>query len=90
MNSENSITFNVHNMSCASCVGRVEKALLAIPDVAQASVNLAAETATVVVDDKFDMTQIATALDAAGYPAEPTSYRFAIENMTCALSLIHI
>ena len=71
-------------MSCASCVGRVEKALLAIPDVAQASVNLAAETATVVVDDKFDMTQIATALDAAGYPAEPTSYRFAIENMTCA------
>tara|TARA_R110002012_G_scaffold112853_1_gene258702 strand:- start:3190 stop:5697 length:2508 start_codon:yes stop_codon:yes gene_type:complete len=84
MNSENSITFNVHNMSCASCVGRVEKALLAIPDVAQASVNLAAETATVVVDDKFDMTQIATALDAAGYPAEPTSYRFAIENMSCA------
>lgn len=84
MNNEKSITFSVHNMSCASCVGRVEKALLAVPDVIQASVNLAAETATVVGDGTFDMTRIATALDAAGYPAEPTSYRFSIENMSCA------
>lgn len=29
--SENSVNFNVRNMNCGSCVGRVEKALLAVP-----------------------------------------------------------
>src|SRR5215207_3761244 len=34
-------------MSCASCVGRVERALMKVPGVLDASVNLAAEKATV-------------------------------------------
>jgi len=34
-------------MSCASCVGRVERALQAVPGVAEAAVNLATERATV-------------------------------------------
>ena len=33
----------VLGMTCASCVGRVEKAIAAVPGVAAASVNLAAE-----------------------------------------------
>lgn len=37
----------VSGMTCATCVGRVERALTALPGVTQAQVNLAAETATV-------------------------------------------
>jgi len=37
----------IEGMTCASCVGRVERALQAVPGVAQASVNLATERATV-------------------------------------------
>ena len=39
--------FGVGGMTCASCVGRVERALKKIPGVQQASVNLATETARV-------------------------------------------
>ena len=36
----------VEGMTCASCVGRVEKALKAVPGVTEATVNLATERAT--------------------------------------------
>ncbi|MFT5484120.1 MAG: copper chaperone CopZ, partial [Halieaceae bacterium] len=68
MENENSLTFGVREMSCASCVGRVEKALQAVPGVRQAHVNLAAETATVIVDDTFAVDDATAALDVAGYP----------------------
>ncbi len=84
MSSENSFTFQVREMTCASCVGRVEKALLAVPEVQEANVNLASETATIVVGSAFDMSLVATALDSAGYPAELETFRFSIENMSCA------
>ncbi|WP_372992098.1 heavy-metal-associated domain-containing protein, partial [Sulfitobacter sp.] len=84
MSSENSTTFHVREMSCASCVGRVEKALLVVAGVQSASVNLAAETATVVMAEGSDMEPVVTALKDAGYPAELQTYRFSIENMSCA------
>lgn len=84
MISDNSITFAVNQMSCASCVGRVEKALLAVPGVQSAHVNLAAETVRIAVNDGFDTGRVVAALNAAGYPAEPKTYRFAVENMSCA------
>src|SRR5690606_5600912 len=40
-------TLDIEGMTCASCVSRVEKALLKVPGVASASVNLATERATV-------------------------------------------
>ena len=39
--------FPVSGMTCASCVARVEQALLSVPGVISASVNLASEKATV-------------------------------------------
>ena len=84
MESIKSITFGVQDMNCASCVGRVEKALLAVPGVQEAQVNLAAETATISIKDTFKADDVTTALDAAGYPAELQTYRFSIENMSCA------
>ncbi|GGA32258.1 heavy metal translocating P-type ATPase [Neptunicoccus cionae] len=84
MESEKSLTFGIKEMSCASCVGRVEKALSAVTGVSQAHVNLASETATITADGTFDAQNVITALDAAGYPAELKAYRFSIENMSCA------
>jgi Cu+-exporting ATPase len=84
MGNDNSVTFDVQNMTCASCVGRVEKALLAIQGVQDVHVNLANETATVSVSDGLDTGLIAVALNAAGYPAELETFRFTVESMTCA------
>ncbi|EGD04629.1 copper-translocating P-type ATPase, partial [Burkholderia sp. TJI49] len=41
------IELDIGGMTCASCAGRVEKALAAVPGVARASVNLATERASV-------------------------------------------
>lgn len=41
------LEFDIGGMTCASCAGRVEKALAAVPGVARASVNLATERASV-------------------------------------------
>jgi Cu+-exporting ATPase len=41
------VTFPVTGMSCASCAGRVEKALRWVPGVEEASVNLATGRASV-------------------------------------------
>jgi len=43
------IDISVGGMTCASCVGRVEKALNKVPGVVNASVNLATESARIQV-----------------------------------------
>jgi Cu+-exporting ATPase len=43
------VDLGVDGMTCASCVGRVEKALQKVPGVQQASVNLATESARVLI-----------------------------------------
>ncbi|MET0961527.1 MAG: heavy metal translocating P-type ATPase [Noviherbaspirillum sp.] len=45
--SADELTLAIGGMSCAACVGRVEKALSKVPGVSAASVNLATEKATV-------------------------------------------
>ena len=44
------LDFAIHGMSCASCVGAVERALAAVPGVQQVAVNLAAERGSVRYD----------------------------------------
>lgn len=62
---------NVSEMTCASCIGRVEKALLNAVGVLKASVNLAAETATVeYLAGATTPEQIAAVSTGAGYPAQ--------------------
>lgn len=64
------VTLSVEGMTCASCVGRVEKALQAAPGVLSASVNLATETAQVrYLLGQSSPSQIARAARDAGYPA---------------------
>lgn len=61
------IELSVEGMSCASCVGRVERALQAVPGVSQATVNLATERATVRGVAALDA--LLAAIGNAGYEA---------------------
>lgn len=62
------LQLDISGMSCASCVGRVEQALLKTPGVSTASVNLATEQAQVVTDDTTPVATLLATLDKAGYP----------------------
>jgi Cu+-exporting ATPase len=62
---------DIAGMTCASCVARVEKALLAVPGVAHASVNLATEKATVSGTGALDAAALVAAVGKAGYEARP-------------------
>ncbi|KWD07990.1 copper-transporting ATPase [Burkholderia ubonensis] len=60
---------DIGGMTCASCAGRVEKALANVPGVARASVNLATERATVHGAAPLDPAALIAAVTAAGYRA---------------------
>jgi P-type Cu+ transporter len=61
-------TLPVAGMTCASCVGRVERALRKVPGVAVASVNLAAETASVeYLPGVASVADLRAAVEGAGY-----------------------
>ncbi|WP_350283165.1 heavy metal translocating P-type ATPase [Nitrosomonas sp.] len=59
----------VDNMTCASCVSRVEKALKAVPGVTEATVNLATERAT--VRGVAAVQDLIAAIEKVGYEASP-------------------
>ena len=61
--------FFVEDMSCASCVSRVEKALKKIDGVIDVSVNLATEKATVNANANVELETLISAVDKAGYHA---------------------
>lgn len=62
------ISLPIEGMTCASCVRRVEKALVKVPGVVQADVNLATERAHVVYDATVaDIDQLRTAVERSGY-----------------------
>jgi Cu+-exporting ATPase len=65
------LTLNVGGMTCASCSGRVEKALRATPGVANASVNLATEKVTVAGPAPLDADALIGAIVRAGFTASP-------------------
>ncbi|WP_154233886.1 heavy metal translocating P-type ATPase, partial [Burkholderia pseudomallei] len=70
-----SFEFDIAGMTCASCVGRVEKALAQVPGVARATVNLATEKAAVDADADahVDTARLIDAVKRAGYRASPVS-----------------
>lgn len=62
------INLNVSGMTCASCVGRVERKLRKIEGV-DASVNLPLESARVIVPANVSDDQVVQAVEGAGYTA---------------------
>lgn len=59
----------IEGMTCASCVGRVEKALNKLSGVLSVSVNLATEKARVIAIAKMTSRDVIQAVENAGYKA---------------------
>ncbi len=62
-------SLQIEGMTCASCSARVEAALLKLPGVMSASVNLATEQATVQAVSTVPVAELKAAVDRAGYAA---------------------
>ena len=61
-------TFGVTGMTCASCVGRVERAIEKVPGVLEAGVNLATEKATIeYLSGEVELRDLEKAVEGAGY-----------------------
>ena len=78
------LSLPVEGMTCASCVGRVERALKAVPGVQTAAVNLATERADITFTGSADPKAAVRAIESAGYTVREETTELAIEGMTCA------
>lgn len=73
----------IQGMTCASCAGRVERALRKLPQVSSASVNLANEQARIEAP-AGSLPQLISAIEGAGYNVPSQPLELSIEGMTCA------
>ncbi|WP_443191085.1 heavy metal translocating P-type ATPase [Pseudomonas indica] len=73
----------ISGMTCASCAGRVERALRKVPGVQSATVNLANEQARIEANDAT-LPALIEAVEAAGYGVPSRTLELALGGMTCA------
>ncbi|AEF20826.1 heavy metal translocating P-type ATPase [Pseudomonas fulva] len=73
----------IRGMTCASCAGRVERALRGVAQVSDASVNLASERARVQAPTE-QLSALVAAVEKAGYEVPGQTVDLAISGMTCA------
>jgi Cu+-exporting ATPase len=66
---QQSLELSIDGMTCASCVGRVERALAKVPGVKSVSVNLANERAHLELLGQIDPQTLIGAVTKAGYSA---------------------
>jgi Au+-exporting ATPase len=83
------ISLPIEGMTCASCVGRVERVLKAVPGVETVAVNLATERASITTNAPVDRGKLVDAVEMAGYtvpaaPARDARIELSVEGMTCA------
>ena len=81
---EQMLEFGVSGMTCASCVGRVERSVRAVPGVRDVAVNLATERARIAMASDADVGAVTAAVTRAGYGVEEATVDLAVEGMTCA------
>lgn len=82
--SANRLSLPVEGMTCASCVGRVERALKAVDNIDTAVVNLATERADITFKEHVDVDAAIRAIENSGYKVREEITELAIEEMTCA------
>ena len=87
---DHEIRADITGMSCASCVLRIERALLKLPGAHSAEVNLATGQASVVSGDPIPAADLVKAIDDAGYGVVSSELTLLIEGMTCASCVARI
>lgn len=81
------LSFAVSGLNCASCVGRAEAALLAVPGAREVRVNLADHSARII---GVSAEAAVNALAAAGYPAQVRHVKWGVPGMSCASCVARI
>jgi len=79
------IDLPISGMSCASCAARIEKGLGSVEGVSQATINFAAEKATVFFHpDRTDVPHLINKIKDLGYGVKVEKVVLPIQGMTCA------
>ncbi len=79
------IDLPITGMSCASCALKIEKGLAGVEGVSKATVNFAAEKATVVFHpDQTNLPRLIARVKDLGYGAKVEKVVLPIQGMTCA------
>ncbi|WP_066926756.1 heavy metal-associated domain-containing protein [Methylobacterium sp. CCH5-D2] len=78
------VSFPVEGLTCASCVGRVERALGRLPGASAVSVNLATGRASLLLGPGAAPADAAEAVEAAGYAVPGTETVLAVSGLSCA------
>jgi Cu+-exporting ATPase len=79
------VTLKITGMHCATCVATVEKALLALDGVREATANLNTETASVRYDpETVTVTEMENAVEAAGYGVIRQTVSIRLGGIHCA------
>jgi len=78
----------VSGMTCAACAGRVERALLRVPGVTEARVNLASDIASVA--GTAPLPALLAAVEGAGYAVPLVRTELAVGGMTCATCALRL
>ncbi|RME16441.1 MAG: copper-translocating P-type ATPase [Alphaproteobacteria bacterium] len=84
------MTLQIDGMTCAVCVGKVERALEELPFVHGQSVNLAAENASFDLDDPQKLAEVVAALARAGYPVVTDHLELSVEGLVDAASVARV
>jgi len=89
--SKKQVTLPVKGMTCASCVAHVEKALKRVEGVANVSVNLTTERASLWFNtDTVEMKDLIEAVQETGYEVPTETVTLPIGGMTCASCVAHV
>ena len=67
--SSQTVELDIEGMTCAACVGRVERVLKRVPGVTEAGVNLATNRATLALAPAAEVAALIAAVEKAGYGA---------------------
>lgn len=76
-------SLRIEGMSCASCIGRVERAIKAVPGVIDGTVNLATERARISFEGRPDLAEVEKAIRQAGNSPATDTIEFGIGGATC-------
>ena len=79
------VTIPVQGMSCASCVGTVERTLKKVPGVNEATVNLATERATISYESsQTGVNDLVKKVQDIGFEVPTATVTLPTQGMTCA------